>query len=81
MEATLKDFYRPGTMCCRLPVLPASTARPSVRPAIGHVLPHFFISGHFKSADNESAIMTRPDCANLTREKATQPRTARGQSL
>ena len=39
-----------------------------LRP-IGHVLPHFFISGHFKSPDNESAMMTRPDFANLTREK------------
>ena len=76
-----KPYHFPLPSLCRLPVLPASTARPSVCPAIGHVLPHFFISGHFKSADNESAIMTRPDCANLTREKATQPRTARGQSL
>ena len=39
-----------------------------LRP-IGHVLPHFFISGHFKSADNERAMMTRPDFANLTRER------------
>ena len=70
-----KPYHFPLPSLCRLPVLPASTERPSVRPAIGHVLPHFFISGHFKSADNESAIMTRPDCANLTREKATQPRT------